>query len=180
MMYQPQLTPSQIEANRAAQERAWRKIEIARRNAARLAAAKQAQSNVIKETAPEPMAVEKAEPAKPIVPPSFYTAFHRVIMWKGEYCPYAGGSTELVLERSMLEIAVDVLRDHPGVTLGDVKGPSRTRDVVEARHHIVHAIKTERPSISFPQLARWLGGRDHTTILSAYRKMKSKAEGGMA
>jgi hypothetical protein len=59
-----------------------------------------------------------------------------------------------------------------GFGYGDVVGDRRTRDVMKARFAAYHAIATARPNYSLAQIGRCFGGRDHTTILVALRKMK--------
>jgi hypothetical protein len=68
--------------------------------------------------------------------------------------------------RSMEEIARDVLALYPGVTLKQIHSPSRVRIIVIPLHHVVYAIRQERPDISYPSIGRWMGSRDHTTILA--------------
>lgn len=156
------ITPSQLAAHEAARARAMRKIEAARRNA-------KANKPALAIAAPEPAKIE--EP-KPLIPPFFKTYFARQVVWEGEYCPYAGGSKELIRERSMREIALSVLEQYPTVTLEDIRGVSRTKHIAWARHHVVYAIKTERPAFSFPQIGRFLGNRDHTTLLNSFSRFK--------
>ena len=59
-----------------------------------------------------------------------------------------------------------------GFGYGDVVGDRRTRDLMKARFAAYHAVATARPNYSLAQIGRCFGGRDHTTILVALRKMK--------
>lgn len=76
--------------------------------------------------------------------------------------------------RPMRDMIEKVCAWHPGVTYADVVGPSRKRPVIAARFDAIAAIWInckvggERPSL--PVLGRAVGGRDHTSILSALRK----------
>lgn len=55
-----------------------------------------------------------------------------------------------------------------GVSYDDVTGPSRERKITDIRQLLMYEIKTKvKPSISFPELGRLFGGRDHTTCLHA-------------
>ncbi|MCL6653504.1 hypothetical protein A6R70_14520 [Agrobacterium rubi] len=75
--------------------------------------------------------------------------------------------------RTMREIAEEVLRNFPDVTIADIKGQSRTDRICRPRHLIVHAIKTELGK-SWPEIGRFIGGKDHTTCLHSYRKIEAE------
>lgn len=98
--------------------------------------------------------------------------------WGGEYTADAGGSTQIAMKRSMMEIAVHWLKRFPGVTVADLKSDSRKHRVVLPRQVIVHAIKVERPDLSFPQVGSWMGSRDHTTALHAFNKIQALINNG--
>ncbi|MFZ2252668.1 MAG: helix-turn-helix domain-containing protein [Minisyncoccia bacterium] len=54
------------------------------------------------------------------------------------------------------------------VTVEDLKGECRSHWIVHPRQHAMHMmVKTGR--FSLPQIGRFLGGRDHTTVLHGYR-----------
>lgn len=72
--------------------------------------------------------------------------------------------------RTMKEIADEIMRNYPDLTMADIRGPSRARNIVQPRQLIVYAIKTELNK-SFPEIGRFIGGRDHTTALHAYRRV---------
>ena len=76
--------------------------------------------------------------------------------------------------RPAKDIITDVLRDFPGITYAQVMGPGRSIPIVEARHTCILAVHRARPDLSFPQLGAIFGGRDHTTILFAVRKMEAR------
>lgn len=59
-----------------------------------------------------------------------------------------------------------------GLTYDDIVGERRTKDVVRARHAAIAAVREEWPAKTLPQLGRMFGGRDHTTILHALRRMQ--------
>ena len=91
------------------------------------------------------------------------------------------GELEVVrLERrSILEIVLEVLVDFPGISVKDVKNGRRTHDVVYPRQLCMWEVKTQRPDLSYPAIGRWFGGRDHTTVLHATRKIE-KMKGAAA
>ena len=66
-----------------------------------------------------------------------------------------------------------------GYDVSEITGLSRRRGVVEARHLIIWEIKRcLKPEISYPELGRLFGGRDHTTILHAVQKIDAMKETG--
>lgn len=75
--------------------------------------------------------------------------------------------------RTMREIADEILLGFPGITMADIKGNCRMRHIVRPRQLIVHAIKTELKK-SWPEIGNFIGGRDHTTALHAYRKIEAE------
>lgn len=63
-----------------------------------------------------------------------------------------------------------------GSSYAEVLSHSRKRRLVAIRDQIIWEIKTQvKPEISFPELGRLMGGRDHTSILHSYRKMEAMA-----
>lgn len=62
-----------------------------------------------------------------------------------------------------------------GMTFEDIIGPKRSRKYVEPRHLIMWEVKTKlRPEMSYPELGRLFGGRDHTSALWAVRRIQEK------
>lgn len=68
--------------------------------------------------------------------------------------------------RSLLNIVSEVTRFPPSA----LTGISRLSPVVKARHISAYLLKKHTKQ-SLPQIGRVLGGRDHTTILSACRRV---------
>lgn len=102
------------------------------------------------------------------------TSHTLIVSWESEYSPYAGGSTSRPKRKSMAEIAKRVLERYPDFTLDEIKGPRRSDYLIKARFAVIDAIKRERPDLSYPQIGKFLGGRDHTTILSAVRTIAER------
>jgi len=93
-----------------------------------------------------------------------------------EYRPY---ETKITFDfktvvKTMKEIAMEVLDDYPGVSLEEVQGPRRTRNFVRPRQMAMYRIIKERPDLSYPMVGRFFGGRDHTTVLHAVRKIEKQ------
>lgn len=164
------LTPSQ---------RAWHEAAKAREADRALKAMR------LKSIAPAPKPIEipkprlvQVAPEGQIIPLHFTTFKSLCIALVGEYCPYAGGSVEIARDRSMTEITMELLKRFPGVSMAEVKGVSRARRIVFPRQVIIHAIKTERPNLSFPQVGNWMGHRDHTTALHSVNKIQAMIDNG--
>ncbi|WP_173931374.1 helix-turn-helix domain-containing protein [Chelativorans sp. Marseille-P2723] len=69
----------------------------------------------------------------------------------------------------VIDIIAIVAAKH-GLTIGDIKGPLRQRNIVLARHEAIALARKERPDLSLTQLGRQFD-RDHTSILHALRRM---------
>lgn len=69
-----------------------------------------------------------------------------------------------------IQLAVAAL--FPPITLSDIKSPRRTANIVLPRQLAMYMVKilTVR---SLPEIGRLFGGRDHTTVLHAVRKMEA-------
>lgn len=76
-------------------------------------------------------------------------------------------------KRSIRAIILDELRNFPDVTIEEVLGPRRTREVTAARFAAIAAVKSERTDLSYPQIGREFN-RDHTSILHAVRTMEKR------
>lgn len=57
------------------------------------------------------------------------------------------------------------------VTVLELKSPRREKRITLARHEACYRLKNET-SLSLPQIGKLLGGRDHTTVLHAARKIE--------
>ena len=55
-----------------------------------------------------------------------------------------------------------------------VKGPSRSREVVNARQIAMHLTRTLIPNMSTPEIGREFGGRDHSTVLHSLEQCDNK------
>lgn len=62
------------------------------------------------------------------------------------------------------------------VTLDDLKGRSRNKEVVLPRQMAMYLLREETAS-SLPQIGEALGGRDHTTVMYSVDKMGEEIEG---
>ena len=94
-----------------------------------------------------------ATPVEPTIAPQLLDAYRA-----------AGGRTNQILSR--------VARER-NVTVALIKGETRARHVVTARHQA--AYEMSKLGLSLPKIGRLLGGRDHTTILHAIRSWPARA-----
>lgn len=66
-----------------------------------------------------------------------------------------------------------VLQEFPDLTMADMKSVRRTAAIVNARQ-IAMYLAREITSRSLPEIGRRFGGRDHTTVLHAVRKIEAR------
>jgi len=98
-----------------------------------------------------------------------------------EYCPYTSEivfekNEELLPQKTMKQIALEVLAEYPGITLAMVKSPRREREITYPRQMIMYRIRKEQPWRSFPEIGRLLN-RDHSVAVHAINKLKAELEG---
>ena len=77
------------------------------------------------------------------------------------------------------QISIDdiqrVVAEHYRVTVSDMLSKRRSRTVVWPRHVAIYLTK-ELTNYSLPEIGKSFGGRDHTTVLHAYRKIRDAKE----
>lgn len=61
------------------------------------------------------------------------------------------------------------------VAATDIKGPRRHKSFVQARHVAMYLAR-QLTAESYPELARSFGGRHHTTVIEAVRRMEARYE----
>jgi chromosomal replication initiator protein len=66
---------------------------------------------------------------------------------------------------------VDAVALECGVSRADILGPSRRARIAEARHLAIYVVHDVIRTLSLPVAGRLFGGRDHTTVLYALRKI---------
>lgn len=80
--------------------------------------------------------------------------------------------------KPIIDIVLEVLDQFPGVTVAELRGQNRTRRVVRPRQMAMYQLHKQRPDLSFPEIGRWFGGRDHTTALHSVRKTEADLAAG--
>ena len=73
---------------------------------------------------------------------------------------------------SMAEIAKQVAQKH-NITMEDMKSERKPRNITIARQEAYYRCKQETNN-SLPQIGRFFGNRDHTTILHGIRKHQER------
>ena len=75
---------------------------------------------------------------------------------------------------SVVAIVREVAEQH-GFTVDQLVSPSRRHDLSRARFECFGRIRAEirfrSGPPSLPQIGRWFGGRDHTTVLNGLRRL---------
>nr|BFE66930.1 chromosomal replication initiator protein DnaA [Actinoplanes digitatis] len=77
-----------------------------------------------------------------------------------------GASPEITADQIMVSTA-----DYFGVSLEDLRGHSRSRVLVNARQVAMYLCR-ELTELSLPRIGQAFGGRDHTTVMHADRKIR--------
>ena len=62
--------------------------------------------------------------------------------------------------------------DYFGITIEDLSSANRSRTIVTARHIAMYLCR-ELTDLSLPKIGREFGGRDHTTVMSADKKIRT-------
>ena len=78
--------------------------------------------------------------------------------------------------RLRIEAIQKVVATHYNVSKHDLLSARRTRAIVRPRQIAMYLAKTLTPR-SFPEIGKRFGGRDHTTVLHAVRKVEELASG---
>jgi len=87
--------------------------------------------------------------------------------------------SDLLPSRSDLEPShvVDIVARKFNLTAEKLLGRDRTKDVAYPRQIAMYLLR-EEAKISFPQIGEALGGRDHSTVMSAIDKVKDQYKNG--
>lgn len=64
------------------------------------------------------------------------------------------------------EKRIEEMLSHFGVTIEQVKAPTRKRHITICRHYCMIILRMTTP-MSLNAIGEWFGGRDHTTVIKA-------------
>jgi chromosomal replication initiator protein len=68
---------------------------------------------------------------------------------------------------------INAVAEFYGIKVSDLLGPSRRKELVIPRQVAMYLMREELDA-SFPQIAQEIGGRDHTTAIHSYNKIKKE------
>lgn len=86
-------------------------------------------------------------------------------------------SDAIVFPASMSRTIIRQCAEKHGLTLGEICSHRRESRIVKGRQEAMWRLSKETP-LSLPEIARRLGGFDHTTALHAIRKHQSRIDAG--
>ena len=70
------------------------------------------------------------------------------------------------------ELIMQTVSDYYGLTLDDMTGPTRKREITVPRQ-IAMYLTREMTGMSLPQIGNVFGGRDHTTVLHSCKTVEA-------
>ncbi len=73
------------------------------------------------------------------------------------------------------KIIIETVLDYFNIEMSDLIGTCRKKDLVTPRQIVMYLMRDELKS-SFPSIGQELGGRDHTTAMHAYTKIKNNLD----
>jgi chromosomal replication initiator protein len=79
-----------------------------------------------------------------------------------------GNTPEITVDQIM-----DATSEYYGVSMDDLRGHSRSRILVNARQVAMYLCR-ELTDLSLPRIGQAFGGRDHTTVMHADRKIRQQ------
>jgi chromosomal replication initiator protein len=77
---------------------------------------------------------------------------------------------ETASTRVTIDLILSSVADFTGISVTEIIGDRRTRNVVESRHLVMYLAR-ELTDASLPKIGERIGGRDHTTVLHAVEKI---------
>lgn len=159
-------TPSQLAAHQAAKERALRKMKAARQQQP-----KQQPVKRVVDFRPYQAKVKTAAPEWKKMPTTFDSHVDDYRAWKLQFMRFPLNPVKEYINRRANEL---------GYTYEDMVSPCRNRDVVFVRQFLVWEVKNwVKPDASLVEIGGYFGGRDHTTMINALRKIDGMKKQGL-
>jgi chromosomal replication initiator protein len=79
------------------------------------------------------------------------------------------------ISKKNINVSIDLIirkvADYFNISISDIKSENRTKNIAFARHISMYLCR-ELTTLSLPEIGQFLGGRDHTTVLYGYNKIK--------
>lgn len=82
--------------------------------------------------------------------------------------------TDLTTIRLPPRTIIEMVAKATGIRYEEIVGATRKKVVALARHEAMYEVRMRRPDLSLPKIGRLFGGRDHTTVLYAVRKVEAE------
>ncbi|MFC5374000.1 helix-turn-helix domain-containing protein [Brevundimonas faecalis] len=76
--------------------------------------------------------------------------------------------------RATTEAVIAAVADRYGVTAGELKGARGSNAVSVVRYVAYAAVREARPHLSYSQIGKAFGGRDHSTIIDGIQKHEAR------
>ena len=77
-----------------------------------------------------------------------------------------------ISSRPPLNVILEACAFHSGYAFRHIMGPDRHRIYIRVRF-VYYYIARTMGKRSFPQIGKFLGGRDHTTVMNGYNRVKN-------
>lgn len=78
------------------------------------------------------------------------------------------------MARLTVKRIVEISALHSDLSVDELTGDGKTQDLVIPRHRTFLAVRTLRPDMSYPEIGRRMGGKDHTTVLHGERRARQR------
>lgn len=114
--------------------------------------------------APPPMPEYESEPEPPMPP---------MPHWIAQQFSLRNARQALLMATRLEDVIIRVVARHYKMRRQELKGINRCRRVVVPRQIAMWIARRLSPVRSLPRIARAFGGRDHTTVLHAIRRVES-------
>jgi chromosomal replication initiation ATPase DnaA len=123
--------------------------------------------------APQPKALPKPAPKMPLVKKAF--CYREKPMWKQVTITFSDHVYRWQFYQASQSGApvrdfIETWCRRQLINVTDVLGESRAKPITAFRHRLMWEVRNAFPALSLPAIAR-IFGRDHTTVLSAIRKV---------
>ncbi len=70
---------------------------------------------------------------------------------------------------------VAAVAETTGVPVKEIMGPDRHKSIAFARHVAMYLVRHDCYLISYPEVGRLIGDRNHATVMSAVRKIQRRS-----
>lgn len=98
-----------------------------------------------------------------------------LILWSGQAQIVGADLGKPFSGVASVQDIVDMVASHFGVPAIDITSGRRNRGSVRARHVAMYLARVGTTR-SFPEIGRFIGGRDHTTVMAAVRGVERRME----